>query len=304
MAKKKSGLPNYKLDKIALLRKRLAMVGGEFIGQPLDKESFQKLIALVSVALPEIVSTDVLRETMSELPGEVFTLAKWKQTVWRIAGNQHALVAGCARPVWSSQPTPEWMPMELIEATKFRRKFDGQTAIKMKFVVLAGSACSQIVQKIWSLKAARYMRMEFGFSRFNKPTKVIIGRGNKKRFVNFPYHDPMELVRLRVWGLFDTESCLKGRPEFSKLKGSSNLIKHNRKILLARYKLDPPCPISANFPCWNCPVGYEKCGAACHPRTWQKTECKVCKNLAWCDPGGTAPGVCQTCIYKGTVHVE
>lgn len=298
MAKKKRDLPNYKLDKIALLRSRLSMVGGELLGQQLDGESFRKLIYLVEAAMPKEVSAAVLMDSMNELPGEILTSAKWRKTAWRLAGNVDALIAGQARPVWTGQPNPEWMPMELVEATKFKKKFNGETAIRMKFRVLAGSACSHIVEKTWSLKAARFYRMEFGFSRFSKPTKETNTRG-KKRFVNFPYSDPMELVRLRVWGLFDEEGCLKGVPGFSKVRGSSMLTKYNRRILLARYKLDPPCPISATFTCWNCPVGYDKCKAGCHPRTWQKLVCKVCSNQAWCDPGGDRPGVCNSCVYKG-----
>ena len=249
----------------------------EFLGRTPTGVKFARLVSLVQEILPGQIDYDVLEDSLRHVAGTEIDARLLDDFCWRMAGNTRRLKQFRPVPPWHVQKLPEWVPVQIVSARRARNDRNDMGAL-MGFKVLAGTPCPRVVHKWWSLKMARYVSTDLGFTR---------QRGKEPS--RFPYSYPEQLVSLRHYVLIDPDECDK-EPGFSQLAYSESMKEWNRDTVVARFRADADfhCQMGKSaeeLPCDRCPIGFEKCRAGTHRHDWVQKECTHCeKKDAWFDP--------------------
>lgn len=262
----------YSIPKILRVRNSLAEVLRiEYAGRRIVGAEFERFVDVVDEGL-EVRGLDrkTLVDSLRWMAGIPLDAQLLHDAAHRLAGNVHRLKR--RRPVvpWQVQRFPEWVPIQLIAARPDRRN-DRDPGATYTAKVLAGLACPRLVPVWWSLKQIRYMAPMFGFSRPLRP--------DSRRRAPYPFASPAQLVSMRLEGLVDPKLSDR-EPAFAKFRFAPALDQWNRQKVKQRCRVDPGygCPLGypATFPCHHCAVGYERCPAATHRKSYELRPCTVC----------------------------
>jgi hypothetical protein len=279
-------VPKFNLPVIEAKREQLATAIIDYVGTELVGDQFSQLALDLQEQLPG-VDVEVIARSLYTLVGTTLTKAQATQTAWRLAGNLTTLKKGEPVGPWTRQDHLEWIPLQVIEVLpgrNHRKEFGSYVHTR----VLAGTACPMRLQTFWNNKKCAFMASRLGFSRPYGKSKV------EKIF----YNRPVELTNMRLLGLLEPELTRDGRPGFWRVTCTPGLLSWNKRLLLARAHIDPPCPEGYNHQCYQCPIGYDRCPAGCHPNTWEWKVCPECEKKGWCDPGHPR-FICINCEIAG-----
>lgn len=247
----------------------------------------------VAAQLPKSVKKKALYTSLTPLAGEKLTPELLLSACWRLAGNLHLLRHGLPIHPWNRQAAPEWVPMQIVRASRARnRKQD--LGWNFSFQVMAGGCCPMVLSQFWRERFCWFVARTMGFDRRRPP--------------RYPKHPPQhamqhctELISLRLYGLIDPELC--GRePAFHKVKMTPLCLKWNHRIMDLRDRLKPGCQCPFNMPeslpCHLCPKGYRSCPAAVHRLDYIPGSCTSClRTNAPFDPE-SASEVCVNCTLR------
>jgi hypothetical protein len=295
-------LPTYNLPSIFQLRKKLAEeVSLNYFACNLTGGAFEDLVDSLLKLLPG-TPREPLRESVRHLAGKDLTQERVDELCWRLAGNARALKKGAVVPPWSRQEGPEWAPAQALEArpghietgwagAKVNRR-GGHLTLRL----LAGTAAGWQLKRFWTNDYVHVIKEELGFSPYDRAPY----RRTELKEPDLPFHDVRELVRMRMFLLLAPESGREG-PSFTEVKGSPTTVAFNRALLRQRLRLTYRCPLNyptEEVPCYACELGYDKCQAACHPKTFVRGDCPACGDLGvWFDPAA-GRDVCVDCAAR------
>lgn len=272
------------LHRVFQLRGRLHDGLVSFVGVELDTESVRDFTDEAHKYMPG-VPYQAMFHSCRVLGGQTLNTHELFDFCWLLAGNLARLRRGEAVYAWEYQAEPELMPAQVLSHRFTRTKF-GKPAGEYTMRILAGSACPMVVTKLWTTKFVSYLaRKVFGFS---------------PPWGNYPYHTQAELVRLRLMVEVDQEFCYNGEPGFGRVDCASGLITWNRKVMVMRDHAKTPCPFEFTHNCVQCPIGYDRCKAAVHPKTYRLAVCRVCKEDTYHDPDDLT-GLCMKCVSSSLV---
>jgi hypothetical protein len=301
-------LPVYNLPAVFALRKKLdegACV--PFFACPLTGDTFAAFVDGLYQAMPAGTPWEALYESVRPLAGLELTQARVEELCWRLAGNAAALKKGQVVPPWSKQAGHEWAPAQVLNVQRSwlrARQATGGAAKKkgdrpgghVTLRLLAGTAAGLRSVRFWSTDYVHFIKKELGFSLFDRGPY----RREPLKVPDLPFHDVRELARLRLFVLLDPASTRAG-PDFSEVKGSPTTVAFNRALLRQRLRTSFKCPAGytvEDVPCHHCEYGYDRCLAACHPRTFTRGECPEChRQDTWLDPAGGRP-LCVDCLAR------
>jgi hypothetical protein len=214
-----------------------------------------------------------------------------KMLAWRLAANRDQLSAGTPVIPWLTQKHSEWMAMQVVDY-KLVRNARGLMVSEYTFRVLTGTAAGALVKKRLTRKAARMLARQIGFP----------GRRRRKKSVP-RYKEFGDLVGCRLLGLFDAEHSING-PGFWHMSCTGGMKTYNRKLLKNRTrKYGFECPYDYTHPCNKCPIGYDNCEAATHPRTYVLQQCDACQEENWFDLKLSGE-MCVSCLTKYNLRSE
>ena len=275
-----AGIPTFRLRDV--LRKRdslLECVFNPLVGRSVDPDT---LTASLLSHLPVDIPYDTLFESVRYLSGQRLTWAPSAQLAWRLAGNISQLKNGVPVHPWTVQRADEWVPLQVLRATKTRDRRNN-FVFNMLFRVMAGTSCPMKINGVWSTRAARAIASQLGFSR---------------PWGSYPYRSPYDLVGLRLMGMIEAARS-RTAPEFHEIYCSDSFRKWNRdNVLKLRLRVGRKCPNNFTFACRQCAYGYDVCAAATHPKTYQTGDCHKCGNsAALFDPEDNS-AVCMGCTEK------
>ena len=259
-------------------------------------KQFIYLVQIIWEELPD-VEWEVLEDSLRSLAGSLMTSEMADEVAWRIAGNIPLLQYRTVVAPWTMQLFLEWVPVEIRYCRRMKNKYH-RHGVLLGFLVQAGSCCSRMVYKWWSLKQCRFYSRGFGFS---CPTS---GRG--RRTAKYPYTVPEQLVHLRCYVLIEPKLCVQKEPRFNVASWPSSVREWNKETLRCRFRVDPGyvCPEGhlALFPCHFCPLSLLECRGGTHLLSWVQKYCPECKNNdAFFDP--ELPDYrCLDCFRKGAFH--
>lgn len=277
--------PSFNLPQVIALRDRMLDGLAPHIGTAPEGPEFERFVDDLFLLLPEGIKYEIVYESAAPILGKELTKKMVFELAWRLAGNLGKLKQGIVVYPWNGIKQPEWMPIQVIGADR-TRTIKGEFAYVYKLRVLAGSACPVVFWKTWTTKACAYIAGKIGFS---APWK------------NRPYRDGYELVSMRFLAEIDPALCRDNQPGFDKVHCTGALLSWNRDILKARAHIDPPCPYDFSHFCYQCPVGYDQCMAAVHPKTYERKMCPICNKETWHDPGANMVCVsCRDTVRKNT----
>lgn len=260
-------LPRFDLLKIEARRDRIASLLNPFVGDLPQQETLYAIADVLAVTFHLEHRSTGLIETVRSLPNSALTERAIYGFAWRLAARFDDLQAG--RPVrpWTAQSRPEWIAFEILDAEHGRDRFD-QWVETYWLQALTGTACPRVIQKTWSAKQVRYLSRMLGFTPRNG---------------QLPFADALQLVRLRLAGLVEPERSKNG-PDFFQVACPPSFLDHNKTILRARIRRNPPCPDKFVHQCHFCPIGYDRCMAATHPATFRLDWCGNCNEQSFFDP--------------------
>jgi hypothetical protein len=279
-------IPRFNLPAIEDKREQLATAAMDYVGTELVGGQFDRMVVELRELLPG-VDVQVVKQSLYTLAGGMLTSSLAMQTAWRLAGNIGRLKAGEPAGPWTRQDRFEWVPMQVIEVLpgrNHRKEFGNYIHTR----VLAGSACPFRLISFWNNKKCGFMASRLGFS----------SPYNKSKGEKVFYNRAVELTNMRLLGLLDPELTREGKPGYWRTACTPGLLAWNKRLLLARAHVDPPCPEGYNHQCYQCPVGYDRCPAGCHPATWEWKVCPECNREDWCDPGHPR-FICIKCEVAG-----
>ena len=255
------------------------------IGGPISGQELESFVSVICNALPGDVRMEPIAGSVIHMASDPITEDAIGKLAWRLAGNLHQLRKGVPALPWTHQPNFEWVPMQCVEVLP-RRTRDNKPAAKVKFRVLAGSACPRLVTKQWTQRFMRYLSPSIGFS---------------KPWGDHPFADIHEFTGLRMHGLLDPELSVGG-PDFEKVKVTAGLRSYNQELINMRARSNGfECPAGYTHRCSTCPVGYDKCPAGAHPRTYTRAHCNRCEKDSWLDPRCLNIGVCVDCMNTRSI---
>lgn len=269
----------FSLPKVFAMRDSLtfdlmAKVGGRVCGP----DELEQIVDRVAVAFPK-VPREVLVESTRCLAGMKLDRQPVAAYAWRLAGNADRIKA--FHPVYpvTRPPFDEWVPAQVVSASRSKNPSTNKPGWSMVFQILAGRCCPARTFKFWTDGLCAVIAKSMGFAtrppgeNSEKPARRIYGSGR-------------ELTTMRLLVLLDAAKSQDGRISFEKTDVSPSLVDWNKTQLDCRDRVGHVCPgnYPNSFPCGQCPVGYVTCRAATHPRTYVKGYCHVCGKDSWFDP--------------------
>lgn len=244
-------------------------------------DEFSTFIHDILSCFPDKLRFDAVFASVMHLAGTQLTPEVIKETLWRIAGNFETLSTGKPVPIWLNQSILEWCPVAIVKADPgygYNEEYGGF----YQYRVMAGTPAGLKFTLFWNIRYAKFIAKELGFK-----------RTRKKRY---KFTDIKELVQMQLYLLFDPELSKEGKPGSYYFKVPPSCAKRNKTILMRRFREDP-CPLEyslQDLPCYQCPMGYDKCNAGCHPRTYTMKFCPRCTSESWFDPLGRGV-ICVEC---------
>lgn len=286
MATEKKLIP-FKSANLSLISKRIdkieAKLRPHYNSEPTG-ESFNKFVEDVHSCFSATIRYDVIYASLMHMAGKLMTREVIHNQAWRLAANMDKLKEGIPVPPWIKQTELEWCPIVILKADP-GRGYDNTFGFFYQYRVLAGSAASLKFTTFWSIKYARFIARSVGFKRFKKTYfKFVNGR---------------DMVQMRLYVLFDPALSRDERPSSYHFSVPTSCRVYNQKILQQRFRITP-CPLKytlSELPCYKCPMGYDKCGAGCHPFTFKRKGCPRCSQEGWFDPLGRNV-ICVDCEDK------
>lgn len=273
------------VDRVFKLRDHLLNELVGYCGCPLEGAAFDTFVNSLSAELPHNLPHAAVYQSARIVMGKVLDHNDLRAFAWRLAGNLDVLRKNEPVIPWTFQPEPELMPVQVLDH-EYAQTAKHKPAARYRLRVLAGRACPMIIHKSWAKDFVRYLASHvMGFS---------------KPWGDFPFKDTAELVRLRFLVMIDPEFCRDEQPGFDQVAESSSCRAWNRDIMKQRARVSAPCPQDFKHPCHKCPVGYDKCPAGTHPRTYVVQTCATCGCEAPHDAARQgAP--CLSCARKSAV---
>ena len=266
------------IHNVLSVRDKLVDKLSTYVGVVLIGDTFDSFVDDLCLRLPkDIKNKSVIQESVSCLINQELTKPVLFENMWRLAGNQNQLRNGKVCYPWKGQIAKEWMPVQTLSTSR-TKTMKGEFAYKLKMRILSGSASPLVIYKICSTKMCSYLASKIGFS---------------PSWKNFPYRDGSELTNMRFLIEIDPKLCRDQKPGFENFDCNDSLTKWNKTLLKARAHLEPPCPFSFTHFCYQCPVGYDKCTAGTHPKTFESKFCNMCNEDTWHDP--EAFDACTVC---------
>ena len=249
------------------------------IDQPVDIE---RLVNSVLSVLPAGVAYDTVFESVRNMAGNPLGRLDAIRLAWRLAGNVKALKEGRPVPPWTAQREDEWVPLQIMRVHKTRNAKD-VIGYEVTTRVMAGSPCPLKLSSFWSIRVAKYVSSQIGFS---------------KPWHKYPYSEPVDMVGLRMYGLIEAARS-RGKPEFHEIQCSDSLKQWNRdNVLKGRLRVGIKCPNEYQHACRVCAIGYDRCQYATHPKTFTVGFCNGCgTENATFDPDDPSPH-CADCAVK------
>ncbi len=245
-------------------------------------EEFEAFVMALYESFPPVIRYDVFFASVMDMVGKRLTRDLLHATSWRLAGNIDKLKKGTPVSQWVRQTEFEWCPITIVRASP-GRNYSGKGGYFFEYRVMAGTPAGLKFTTFWTNPHVQFISKSAGFSRTRK--------------VHFKLHDGSEMVRMRLYLLFDPTLSKDDRPIAYKFHVPASCKTHNRRILKQRYRLIP-CPLNyklSEVKCHQCPQGYDKCEAGCHPKTFYVKACPRCQvGETWFDPLGRGV-VCVDC---------
>jgi hypothetical protein len=251
------------------------------LGAPMETEDFEALAKSIHSILPPRIARRTVHDSLVHLAGDVVTKDLLAELGWRLAGNIPRLRMGIPVQSWHRQARDEWVPMQIVDQVPLKNK-KGDTGAIMYFRVLAGTSCTMILDRFWTYRLSKYLASKLGFS---------------AAWGKYPFKKITELTGMRMYGLIEAQKSL-GRPYFDQINVPKSVEAYNRKMLRHRQRVGFKCPKKYEHPCYVCPIGYDRCRCAVHPRTYVRAVCSVCDKKAWMDPIHLELRLCVDCFVK------
>lgn len=245
----------------------------------------QRLLAF----LPSGITYDTVFESVRVLAGSRLTDNDGIVTAWRLAGNVNRLKQGYPVNAWTSQEFDEWVPVQVLRMQKTRNRYN-KVGYDATLRVLAGTPCAMKIYTFWTQTALPIVAGKIGFS---------------PSYGKYPFSGGAEFVNLQFLVRIEAERS-QVQPRFFEVSCSNSMITRNRRdILKLRMRLDGHnCPLSFSHDCWQCAVGYERCTAGTHYRTYVQQPCMRCgKSDVLHDPEDTST-YCIKCAMAERMKVK
>jgi hypothetical protein len=256
-----------------------------YLGTTPTGDDFNSLVLDLYDCFPPTVRPDALASSMMPYVGKEITGETIKQFSWLLAGNLKKLKEGIVVPPWTKQVEYEWCPVQIKRANP-GFGYDDKLGCFYEYIILAGSPAGLSFVTFWSWQYIKFIARDMGF-------KV----NRKKRFI---ISNSRELCNMQLYLLFDPLKSKEDKPISTKHFVTPGMLKANQEILKQRFRL-VACPLDYTVleqPCHSCPLGYDECLAACHPKTYYTNTCPRCRTPdSWFDPLGKG-AICVECADK------
>ena len=237
-----------------------------------------ELITDLRMRLPASVDFAALCKSLQPYTGRTLTEPALDQLVWRLAGNIPMLQRYYPVYPWSSQAFPEWVPVQILSVTQSKSRNELGVVVQLK--VLAGTPATLQLRKFWS---SRYCHIFARAAGFNFRRASDNQPQNMRRVRN-----PLELALCRFSILVTPETCAGGKLDYRRTELSPSQLEFNRQLMDMRDRLKPehvcPAGYDREVRCYQCPVGYVRCGAACHKENFILETCPSCHTEQYRDP--------------------
>lgn len=292
MTNQKTTIFPFSLSKIIQLEENLSCnIMPKYIGHRLVGQSFIDFIDHVHSVMPKVVFS-VLSKSLQYLAGIAITKDLASELTWRLAGNQHHLKCGMIVPPYSSQPFPEWVPVQVMDIQRKKRKrYSGDK--KDGNVYMADVFDLDLFVMGGLPSGKRFVKTCTDREIYNKTTKRMFGFSHYDRrlydryFIkgnNYPFKDIRQLVRMRFFVLMDPAVSKVGEIVVKEMSNTGTCQKWNRELIKRRERDTFPCLMNYDprmVPCHKCEIGYDKCSAGCHSRTYFKKYCPDCQKESY-----------------------
>lgn len=262
----------------------------EYPGVTLTGADLEAMAYDISQVIPR-VPVGVILGSIRNLAGVTLSEGVIKATAWRLAGGLDLLQTGNFVPVWTVNPDPEWVIIQVAKVSLYYRRNNNNSSdirdsrsYRVKFIVITGSAAGLKTTIDWSSRLCSIRaQTAFGFS---------------KPYGKYPFTNALDLTSMQTVGLLSADACEDGKPGFEEFKIISSTVSWNRSILKKRARIDFACPEQYTTPCNRCWRGYESCPAACRPKDMINERCADCGVERYVDADD--PKIpCPSCFGKG-----
>lgn len=254
-----------------------------YLDTPITGDTLHNLAADLMQFFSPTVSTSAVFESVRLRAGTKFDRRVAQEFAWLLAGNVPTLVAGHAVSTWLRQDEDEIVPVRVESVQKSRQK--NEFGFLFRCRVLAGSPCPSVISQFFSARSCHAFSRVVGFS--PAPWGVLQYGGIAPHFTN-----------LMFFAHIDAERSYK-KPVFRNISVSSGMLKANKALLDVRCQ-QRPCPQNFKHTCAVCPIGYNDCSYAVHPKTFVEQHCRVCNKTAFFNPDN-ASVMCITCQSKNNL---
>ena len=274
--------PSFNINEIERRRGRIVtQVLNNYVGQPIsDLDVFTRELQRT---LPNGISFDTLFESVRNLAGVSLTRQSAVRLAWRLSGNLKLLKAGTAVPPWTTQFCDEWVPLQILRIERTRNSYN-KVGYNASCRVLAGTPATMKIQHFWNVKATSAIACKIGFS---------------QPWGKYPFKGGYSMVGLRILGLIEARRS-RSQPSFFQVSCPASMLKWNRdNVLKLRCRADGlRCPNNYRHECTKCAIGYDRCPAGTHFRTYRIGTCSRCatENSLF-DPEDIMPD-CVECMRK------
>lgn len=236
-----------------------------YIDAKISGDTVYDLYKDLLAALPEKVSQSAVFDSIRIYAGTELSVSDAAALAWRLAGNIDRLVAGEPVIPWSGQIGDERVPVVIENVRPFNKKDSPGVLLQCRAV--AGSPCPMAFTQFMSSGSCSAIARTLGFSASWGP---------------YPYSTPLHLSQLLFFAHVEAEKS-RTTPVFTTVSASSSMVKINREKIEVRCRARP-CPSGYEHPCASCWVGYDKCSAAIHPKTFVSKYCSHCNSDRFFDP--------------------
>lgn len=254
-----------------------------YYGQPVDVD---RLTGSLLGILPGGIPRDAIFESVRYLAGRPIQGLDAIRLAWRLAGNIRTLKTGVPVAPWTVQRADEWVPLQILKVVKTRNSKD-KIGYSVTSRVMAGSPAPLKTESFWGIKAMKFVAFKLGFS---------------KPWLSYPFRHSSDLVGLRFFGLIEAARS-RTQPEFHEIECPASTITWNRTMVLKlRLRVGQKCPNNYQHRCQQCAIGYDRCSAATHPKTFTIGYCAGCaKSDVPFDPDDHSPH-CVNCAASARLR--
>jgi hypothetical protein len=270
-------LTSYPISQILATKMRLQndLKLQALLGKKVNAERARYIADRVGAKYLKTADRDALAASALYLAAGRLTQERFKRLCWCLAAGTSRLKRGDVIKPWKAQFIDEWVPLQVMDVVS-RRSFAGNPGANVVTKALAGTCCGMELSRFWSVKFARFCSKSLGFTKKFKLDRIE------------------ELVGLRFYGLVERNRSYE-HPFFDQIDITSAFLSWNRLLISRRHRHNFECPKKFKHPCYLCPVGYDACPLAVHPRSYVKALCKTCNEMKFTDPLSVTLEICVDC---------